>query len=211
MSNKIRSQESERNLHPLLLKVERLMIQHRFNENKPAEILELLKQVFEEKKDPESCWRIAACYIKGYSVQSDSLQAQFYAEIAEQSGSAEGTFFLGRSYLSYLEGFEKGYPYFYQSMLNGISSGQFYEALCQYFGSVIQKNEKEALNKFIPLFNSGDSYWTLVYACNVSVGYFGFKRSLSFAKELFRTCRNQPLSHLTIFQPSSWDFSKTVF
>jgi hypothetical protein len=197
----------ERTLHPSLLKAERLLIQRRFKVNKPHKIFKLLKQVFKESQDPESCWRIAACYFKGYSVQCDSLKSQFYAKIADKSGLGEGTFFIGSSFCYY----QKGYLYFYQSALKQVSAGQFYEAFFEYEFYSTNNNLKKALKKFNSLFIYGDSYWTFVHACNVFHGNFGFTIRLSFAKELYRTCRNQPLSHLTIFQPLSWDFSDYSF
>jgi TPR repeat protein len=132
--------------------------------------------------------RIFSYYFKGYDTPSDSPKALSYAEIADQLGSYEGTFFIGRLITPLNEGCEKGYPYFFKSMLNGISAGYFFEAFCQFYGYGTNKNEKEALKKLISLFNSGDLFWTYYHACNVSSENFGFQRYSFFIKELYQTC-----------------------
>jgi hypothetical protein len=42
-----------------------------------------LKQVYGEKKDPETCWIITSYYFKGYGVGFDPSQSLSYAGIVD--------------------------------------------------------------------------------------------------------------------------------
>jgi hypothetical protein len=50
MSDKTISQNSERNVHPLLTEVERLLVYPKFYKSKPTQVLELLKQFLKKGK-----------------------------------------------------------------------------------------------------------------------------------------------------------------
>jgi TPR repeat protein len=84
-------------INPEFSRLANLFKQHRWDRSIRKQCFENLNDLA-KKGDPEACWRVAACYNRGFGVRINQHKAKIFAEIAIAHDLPEGFFWLAHAH-----------------------------------------------------------------------------------------------------------------
>jgi hypothetical protein len=197
-------------LHSKIILAMAILKEHRSDQNKLKEAFILFKEASDETKEPEACWRTAACYFKGIGVKQDLNLALEYSKISMEQGSIDGIFWHGRIHYC-KDKYQDAYLYIHKAAKTGHLASIYFEGVCEYYGRGVQKNKESGKRKGLSVLESGDVYLTSQNSMTLHSCWFGISKNSKEAQRLKFFWKSQPISDFNYFCPEYDPWSHFYF
>lgn len=151
--------------------------------------------------DIEACWRLAACYIKGIGVGTNTEHGRMYAEQAAKTGSIDGIFWLGRASVGSFK--NEAYQLFKRASLEGHLAAKWWVGYCQFRGFGTKKDEERGRENMRRISMEGDGYWAKHHSYIVKFGFYGFRKDENLSKCYRVAGEGLSLCDCSMFKPGA--------